>query len=89
MKCPEVPANAMLHGGFIIKTVRLYRQFSQKDVCFQYGITERTLRNWEREKQDPHFGHVQAICEDIFSVPLLDAIVMAKDELEKGKVGAT
>jgi len=88
VKCPAVRASEMLHGGFIIKSVRLYRQFTQGEVCFQYGITEKTLRSWEKQKHDPHFSHVQAICEDILKVPLLDAIVMAKDELEKGKGGA-
>jgi len=88
VKCPEVPASEMLHGGFIIKTVRLYRQFSQSEVSFQYGITEKTLRNWEKQRRDPHFGHVQAICEDILRVPLIDAIVMARDELEKQSGGA-
>lgn len=80
-----VKERANLHGGFIIRTVRKYRAMSQQEVCFLYGIGERTLRYWESEKTDPHFGHVQAICEDILKVPLIDAITMAFDELEKQK----
>lgn len=80
-----VKERANLHGGFIIRTVRKYRALSQQEVCFLYGISEKTLSNWERERNDPHFGHVQAICEDILKVELIDAITMAFEELEKQK----
>lgn len=37
-------------AGDVLRELRLARQYSQEKVALVYGVTERTLRNWEKSK---------------------------------------
>ena len=37
-------------AGDVLRELRLARQYSQEKVALVYGVTERTLRNWEKCK---------------------------------------
>jgi transcriptional regulator with XRE-family HTH domain len=78
-----VKERANLHGGSIIRAARKYRGLTQECVAELYGVTSRTIKNWENKHSEPTFGTVQAICEDVCKIELIDAIVMTFDEQEK------
>lgn len=45
-------------GGLLIKTARQIRGYSQEELAHLYGISDRTIRNWEKEKTEPGFSIV-------------------------------
>lgn len=68
-----------MHGGHIIRSVRLRIGLTQEEVCLMSNIDRRTYQRWESKKSEPSFGQTMQICECAFKVELLDAISIARE----------
>ncbi|MAD75143.1 MAG: transcriptional regulator [Rheinheimera sp.] len=71
---PEV-----MTGGFILRANRKRIGFTQEQVAEMMDMSLRTYQGWERDRSDPSFGDVMAICECVFKIDVLDAIVVAQE----------
>lgn len=68
-----------MHGGNILRIVRLKTGLTQEEVCLMSDIKLRTYQDWERLVSEPKFGHVMQVCECAFKIDLLDAITVARE----------
>lgn len=68
-----------MHGGHIIRSVRLRIGLTQDEVCLLSNIDRRTYQRWETKKSEPRLGQVMQVCECAFKVELLDAISIARE----------
>lgn len=68
-----------MHGGHILRSVRLKIGLTQEEVCFMSNIERRTYQRWELKKSEPSFGQTMQICECAFKIELLDAITIARE----------
>ncbi|CAM3899302.1 helix-turn-helix domain-containing protein [Rheinheimera salexigens] len=68
-----------LHGGHILRSVRLKIGLTQEEVCFMSNIDRSTYQRWEHKKTEPSFGQTMQICESAFKIELLDAITIARE----------
>ncbi|MBV2127937.1 helix-turn-helix domain-containing protein [Arsukibacterium indicum] len=69
----------LMTGGFILKVNRKRIGFTQEQVAAMMDMNLKTYQRWERDNTEPSFGEVMAICECVFKVELLDAIVVAQE----------
>lgn len=68
-----------MHGGHILRCMRLKIGLTQEQVCEMMSWSIRTYRNWEARKTEPCFGAVIVACECVFKVDPLVAISVAKE----------
>lgn len=67
-----------MHGGHIIRSVRLHLGLTQEEVCLLSNLARSTYQRWENKQSEPSFGQTMQICECAFKVELLDAISIAR-----------
>ena len=68
-----------MHGGHILRSVRVKIGLTQEEVCFMSNTARSTYQRWEKKQSEPSFGQTIQICESAFKVDLLDAISIAKE----------
>ncbi|WP_371133491.1 helix-turn-helix domain-containing protein [Rheinheimera sp.] len=68
-----------MHGGHILRSVRLKIGLTQDEVCLLSNIDRRTYQRWERKSTEPRFSITLQICKCAFKVELLDALSIAKE----------
>ncbi|WP_083938405.1 helix-turn-helix transcriptional regulator [Algicola sagamiensis] len=77
-----------MRAGELLRFYRKRLGMSQLFVAEVYGVTERTIRNWESQEREPGFNDVVTIVEKIFKVPLDQAWEELRDDQAKYKAAA-
>jgi DNA-binding XRE family transcriptional regulator len=50
-----------MHGGQLIKTMRITREYNQDELAEMIGIGTRTLQRWESKQSEPRWSDVVSV----------------------------